>query len=228
LHTRPAGSLAESPLILEPQLSLDAVFKAEPTKNTILVQALKAAGLYASISSRGWRGTLIAPTDDVGAASLHSRAHAPVLQLTCPGRTRCPSCRSNEPSPLRTQAFAAALVSLNTNASALLKDVTTLRAILNYHVSATVVASPTALAAAKSLKMLNGKTVNVSTSTGAPMLIGEANSAGLAAAEAGVNGITATSTTSTVSHPAATPCDGSAAGCAAGLATSLAWARACV
>ena len=91
------------------------------------------------------------------------------------------------------QAFATALAQLNTNATALLKDAATLKAILNYHVTTTVVASPDALAGATRFRMLNGKSVNVSSSAGGAVLIGETNNAGLASEAAGINGIAGTS-----------------------------------
>jgi hypothetical protein len=57
-----AGSLGQ---MLMPECCLDAIFKASPDKNTVLVKALKASGLYSTIGGPGWRGTLLAPTDDV-------------------------------------------------------------------------------------------------------------------------------------------------------------------
>jgi hypothetical protein len=86
-------------------------------------------------------------------------------------------------------------VQLNTNASALLKDAATLRTILTYHVTPTVIASPTQLAATASMRTLSSKTLNVSTDPSL-MIHGETNTAGLAAEGAGINAIAGTSTVS--------------------------------
>ena len=60
------------------------------------------------------------------------------------------------------QAFEAALSELGISAEALLADVTTLKTILQYHVTTTVFFSPEFLARATSFKpLLSGKTLRV-------------------------------------------------------------------
>lgn len=41
------------------------MFSADPTKNSIFVLALKAGGMYNTITAKGWKGTVFAPTDAV-------------------------------------------------------------------------------------------------------------------------------------------------------------------
>jgi hypothetical protein len=48
-----------------PSASLDAIFKADPSQNTIFVQALTRLSLYTTYTSRTARFTIFAPTDAV-------------------------------------------------------------------------------------------------------------------------------------------------------------------
>jgi hypothetical protein len=51
-----------------PQASLDAIFKADTSKNSIFVQALRTLGLYSSVTGTSFRGTLFPPTNAVSVA----------------------------------------------------------------------------------------------------------------------------------------------------------------
>lgn len=160
-----------------PQASLDAIFKADPTKNTIFVQALNKLSLYSTYTSRTARNTIFAPTDAVSMGiclwmscevcwcSRHLHAGMSFVQLW----SMIAKIRSfliwewllTHVDTAVLQAFQTLAESLGKNVTSLLADSVSLRVIVLSHITSVIIDTPENLAATTTMKMLSSKNITV-------------------------------------------------------------------